>query len=97
MIYGVYCIRDDAAQVFLTPVLEKNDLLARRNFENACYSGYVNNQLLGTHPQDFALYKVATFDDEKAIFDQLVPAELICRGSMALYRKLRGGDKDEVS
>lgn len=95
MIYGVYCIRDNAAQVYLSPVLEKNDVLARRNFENACYSGYVQNQVLGTHPQDFSLYKIAEFDDEKGLFDAMVPAVLICSGTQALYTKV--GGKDEVS
>ena len=95
MIYAVYCIRDDAAQVFLSPVLNTTDALARRNFENAMFSAYESNQLLGTHPQDFSLYHVADFDEETGLFEQVSPAVQICTGRAALYSK--GVGKDEVS
>lgn len=57
---NVYAIRD-ARTGFLTPTFEVNDAVASRNFHHACLN---SDSLLFSHPQDYALYRLATFNPE---------------------------------
>lgn len=56
----IYAIRD-AKTCFMTPVPEMNDQSAARNFEHAVSA---SDSLMHSHPGDFALYSLGTYDNE---------------------------------
>lgn len=59
MIYGLYAIKD-AKTTYMPIQCDYNDASAIRNFEHA-----VNDpkSLMCTHPNDYALFRVGTFDN----------------------------------
>lgn len=76
MKYGVYCMRDEVAQTFGTPVIDVNDDAARRNFR----FGIENSKDIRSFaPEDFALYKIGEYDDVEGVIRSSVPV-LIERG-----------------
>lgn len=67
--YGIYSIRD-VKTGYLSLLCEPDDAVASRNFEHAVRTA---DGLMRTHPQDFALYKVGTYDSEHGHIEPLVP------------------------
>lgn len=67
---GVYSIRD-VHTGFCTPTFEANDRVAWRNFQHASMNP---DTILATHPTDFQLLKLATFDSETGEFISQLPA-----------------------
>ncbi len=70
MIFGVYCI-EDLKSGFMTPTIEINDNVARRNFEHAIMNG---GNVMFTHQEDFRLMKLGEFDTDTG---RISPADLI--------------------
>ena len=69
MIYGMYSVKDIKTG-YLPPTFDMNDLSAMRNFEHACMN---EDSLFFTHPSDYQLYKVGSFDTETgSITDEIV-------------------------
>lgn len=68
MIY-VYAIRD-ARTGFLAPTFEVNDAVAARNFHHACMN---SDSLLFSHPADYSLYRIGSFDSESG---RITPEDL---------------------
>ena len=62
MIYGLYCVKD-LKTGYLTPMTDMNDYSAMRNFEHACSN---IDSLFYTHPGDYQLFKIGTFNTEDA-------------------------------
>lgn len=60
MIYGIYAIKD-AKSTFMPCNVDINDQCAIRNFEHAVMSP---GSLLASHPNDYSLCRLATFDNE---------------------------------
>lgn len=60
MIYGMYSVKD-LKTGYLPPTFDMNDLSAMRNFEHACMN---EESLFFTHPSDYQLFKVGSFDTE---------------------------------
>lgn len=60
MKYGIYCIYDEKARVFMQPFTDSNDATAMRAFSNQV----LHNDLLKDNPIDFELYKCGLFDNE---------------------------------
>lgn len=89
MKYGVYCIRDVHIGYY-TPTFQENDIVAMRGFFQALDSPDVAHSVLAYKPQDFSLFRVATFDSLTGGFEPCDPHELIADG--ASYR--RRGDLD---
>uniref|UniRef100_A0AAU8B6U0 Nonstructural protein n=3 Tax=unclassified Microvirus TaxID=338099 RepID=A0AAU8B6U0_9VIRU len=63
MVYGVYVIRDQRTS-FLTPTFDYNDASAMRNFEHALQQ---KESLMFSHPEDYSLYKIGTYDTDKGV------------------------------
>lgn len=76
MICGVYSIRD-VKHCFLTPTFDYNDQTAIRNFRHAIVA---TDSIFNSSPEDFDLFKIGTFDNEKGILTPLPLSELICEG-----------------
>lgn len=77
MIYGIYCIRDSKTG-FLTPTADQNDQTAMRNFAHASMQ---KDTLFFSHPQDYSLFRVGTFDSESGIITALSAPEHICEAT----------------
>lgn len=56
---SMYAIRDMKSS-WLIPSCEQNDQVAIRNFRHACMSA---ESVLHTHPDDFVLYRIGTYDN----------------------------------
>lgn len=83
MIYGIYCVKDEKTG-FMTPTIDLNDPSAYRNFEHAIIS--TRSSLMFTHKNDFALYKLGSFDSvtgEVTVDDK----KLIVDGSSIVIEK----------
>lgn len=77
MILGVYCIRDIKAG-WLTPTTDQNDATASRNFIHAMKN---QNSLLYTHPKDFDLFQIGSFDTETGLLHGFAGPELVFEGA----------------
>lgn len=73
MKYGVYSVRDNLTG-FLNITIDNNDSSAKRNFRHACKD---TNSLMWSHSSDYSLFKIATFDNETGIIEEICPIELI--------------------
>lgn len=76
MKYGIYSIRDAAADVFFAPSIDANDDTAIRSFAQA-----INHPdaLMNFSPSDFTLYRLGSFDIENGSIELLNPAvKLVC-------------------
>lgn len=88
MKYGIYCIKDQLIG-FMTPTLEKNDDVAKRNFKSSVnrmdHSGdYIVN--------DLALYCCGEFDVETGVITAKDPSLVVLATSLIDHPI--GGDVD---
>lgn len=74
MIQKIYCLRDVKVG-FLSPALHEQDILAVRSLENVLRSPSAS--LLDTHPDDFSLYCVGSFDTISGVISPLAVPELV--------------------
>ena len=74
MIQKIYAIYDEKAEAYNAPFPLATDGLAQRSFEMACTNPATD---LYKYPGDFKLYCIATWDDSKGSFENIVPAKYI--------------------
>lgn len=74
MTQNIYAIYDEKAEAYNAPFPLATDGLAKRSFEMACTNPATD---LYKYPGDFKLYCIATWDDNKGSFDNVVPAKFI--------------------
>ena len=72
MIYGLYAIKD-AKSTYMPCNADMNDACAIRNFEHAVRQP---DSLLRSHPNDYALYRVGTYDNETGVIVAESPVQL---------------------
>lgn len=72
-------VYDSAAQAFNRPLFVPHANLARRSFQDEINRGGDQNNQMNTHPEDFILYELGTFDDETARFDLLPEPRIVAR------------------
>ena len=63
MIYGVYAIKD-AKTAFMSCNVDYNDASAIRNFEHAVMAP---DSLMRSHPADYTLYRLGSYNTESGI------------------------------
>lgn len=75
MIYPIFCMKDELVG-FMTPTLDQNEASALRNFRHAIAS---TDGVLHTHPDNFSLWFLGTFNNETG---ELLPdsPQLLMRG-----------------
>lgn len=83
----IYAIRD-LKTCFMTPVVEMNDPSAVRNFEHAVLEG---NSLMHSHPGDYALYALGTYDNETGKLE-CWPAPVQVADASSILLGSRGAD-----
>lgn len=80
MVYGLYAIKD-AKSTFMPVNSDMNDACAVRNFEHAVCQP---DSLLRSHPNDYALYKVGTYDNVCGSLFPIDPPKLLCDAAQCL-------------
>lgn len=78
MIKVVCGVRDSAAQVYGQPWFVPSTGVAVRGFSDAVRGSDKND--LTSHPEDFTLFQLGTFDDETGKFVNLPEAVQLIRG-----------------
>lgn len=78
MIYNIYVYRDKLKNDYSIPMVEVNDLVMRRNFENLC----TNDHIVSFKPQDYDLYCLGTFDTVSGEFETHIPEFIVNGGSI---------------
>lgn len=68
----VYSIRD-VHTGFMSPTVDENDACAMRNFRHAVMQ---SASLMNSHPKDYSLYRIGTFETDSGAFVSELP-ELI--------------------
>lgn len=68
MIWQVYSVFDSAVKVFDRPFLQKTRGEATRSWVDVCNN---KESKMFMHPQDFALFQVASYDDETGRYSNL--------------------------
>lgn len=76
----------DALNGFMDPFLAPTEAFAKRDMASA-----VNNDrsqsAISYSPNDFTLYRLGTFDTDKAVYDLEPAPVLICRGGSLIVEK----------
>lgn len=67
-IYGVY---DDATEAFVQFVPCLNERVAQMTFTKLFNEKRLNIPMVYDYPNTFTVYKIATFDDNKGLFENL--------------------------
>lgn len=75
MIYIVVCVRDRAAVVYGQPFVVAARGQAIRSFSDEINSGKTDSAL-ASHPEDFDLFELGTYNDEGGLFDTGVPKQI---------------------
>lgn len=83
MKFGMYAIKD-AKTGFMTPTVDANDATALRNFEHAVNQP---DSLLNSHPNDFTLCKLASFDTDVGVCEVLPVPFVVADASEVLRRE----------
>lgn len=72
MIYNVYSVLDVSVG-YGVPVVQDNDAVAMRSFENGCSDP---GSVWHTHPADFYLHRIGTFDTSTGELSSCKPARV---------------------
>lgn len=55
------------------PLMQDNDAVAMRNFENACSD---KSSVFATHSSDFSLWCIGTFDSDTGVLESCLPRKI---------------------
>ena len=75
----VVAVRDSAMNAFAKPIFVQSIGVATRSFSDEVNRKGDDNQL-SSHPEDFELYQLGTFDEETGRFVNCEVPQLIVRG-----------------
>lgn len=90
---NMYAIYDKVAEVFNVPHFLINDELAVRN----AYDAYPQAENINRHPEDFAIYRLGTFDDsDGTVIAEIKPVVVIefTTIEQSIKRKQQGQELD---
>ena len=68
---GVYAIYDEASEAFLQYTSLQNDKMAEMTFTKLFKDKRINIPMIYDYPNVYKVYKLATFDDNTGIFENL--------------------------
>lgn len=78
MITEVYSIFDVKAASFGVPFYAPRRELAIRNVTAVVRDSSPASGMLSKFPEDFVLYFLGSFDDDKGVFDLATPCQVVC-------------------
>lgn len=81
----IYSIRDSKAEIYRQPFFCSSHGEAERNFEMLVND---SKSLVSQYPDDFDLYYIGKFDDDKGMVEALVTPEHLVKGN--LLKKVNG-------
>lgn len=84
MLFGIYAIKD-AKSCFMPCTVDTNDATAIRNFEHAVRQP---GSLLASHPNDFTLFRVGTYDDATGSVTASLAPEMLCDAAQCLPKEV---------
>lgn len=84
MIYHMYAVRD-ALTGYMTPTVDVNDQTALRNFSHALRR---SQDIMNSNPQDFSLWRIASYDTDTGAIVPEQPLQLLVDGASVI-----GGDR----
>lgn len=87
MIYTIVSVFDRAAQAFGRPVYTNSKGLAVRSFTDEVNRPDRENQM-NTHPEDFDLFLLGTFDDSNGLYVLETPPTMLQRAQDVLVPKV---------
>lgn len=95
MIVNAYSVFDNKLAVYGRPWYELRDAAAIRIFTDAVNDGSNPNNQWFKHPEDFSLFRIGRFDDEKGEFLQMDedgnlihPSQLVSAASVFDFKKV---------
>ena len=94
MIYCVYAVHDDVAELFSQPFFVRNDAEALRLF--TLQFGESATDALSLCRSDFSLYLIGQYDDVAGYLESLNTPTLICRGSSLLCSDSEVASDDDL-
>lgn len=95
MIVKVYSIFDSKLATYGRPWYEMTDSAAIRAFSDAISDGSNPNNQFHKHPEDFSLYYLGDYDDQKGTFDVgRPPVSLVTASAIVASRRNGGGAED---
>ncbi|AXH77266.1 MAG: nonstructural protein [Microviridae sp.] len=68
-----FSVYDSKAQVFSNPFFSLTTMTALRDFQSAALD---SNTQIAQYPEDFVLYEIGAFDDEKGTLVSCLPVNL---------------------
>lgn len=77
MTFQIYCVRDVKTS-FMTPTIDQNDASAMRNFRHAIL---YSDGIMRSSKDDFALYRLGSFDSDSGVIIPLPVPEIIDDGT----------------
>lgn len=80
----IYAIYDTAAECYLQFLPFQNDSIARMAFEQSFKYKRINIPLIYDYPNVYQVMKIATFDDNKGTFENVVPELFLNFGSLTV-------------
>lgn len=86
MKFSVYAVRDSLLG-FGMPIIRDNDAVASRAFD---YDLNVDGNPMASHPEDFQLYRIGSFDTDTGIVDSETP--VVIASAIDFVRKDRLDD-----
>lgn len=82
MINEVYAIRDDASECFLQFFCFNNEKLADMTIRKLFKERKLNIPLLYDYPNTYRVFKIATYDDNSGLFENVAQKLLLDFGSI---------------
>lgn len=76
MKFCVVSIRDQKANAFAQPAMTPTVGIALRSFADQVNGNHEGNSTLRDHPEDFALWHIANWDDSTAQYEIIEPKQL---------------------
>ena len=83
MITGLYAVKD-AKSTFMPCTVDVNDATAIRNFEHAVRQ---KDSILTSNPNDIALFRVGSFDNETGAVTASIVPEFLCDAAQCLVKE----------
>lgn len=90
MVYTVYSVRDLNVG-FGYPIVQDNDSVAMRSFEHGCMD---DTSYWHTHPSDFSLYAIGSFDSYSGDLVSFDSPRLICHATDFVFKEVKSNGSE---
>lgn len=92
MKYNLYVVLDAKAGFYGMPWAEQRDEAAIRQFADAVNDGSNPGNMWHKHPEDFSLYRIGTYDNERGVLVTVTPEALVTASALTNLAFTSRGD-----